>query len=80
MEREGKNNRSIVKHYWLYQNNSQVQDTTVASVVLIPKKRQAKHMKGICVASIDAHAFVFLISADRRRSTDRWAAITDTEQ
>lgn len=45
MEREGKDNRSIVKHYWLYQNNCQVLDTTIASVVLIPKKTQAKTWK-----------------------------------
>lgn len=79
VEKEGKNNKSMVKHCWLYQSNCQVL-RYCSHRVLIHKKRWTKHIKVICIVSIHAHACVFLISADRRRGTDRWTAITDTEQ
>lgn len=59
MEREGKKNRSIVKCYWVYQNNSQVLDGSIASAVLIPKEGQTRHLKGNCVISAHVHTFVF---------------------
>lgn len=55
-------------------------DAAITNVVLIHEKRWAKPVKGIWMVSVHKHNFVFLISADRRRGTDRWTAITDTEQ
>lgn len=77
MDREGKNNRSIVKCYWLYQNNCRMLDSSIASAVLIPKKGTWKEFVWFLLMRTLLSS---LISADRRRGTDRWTAITDTEQ